>query len=115
MGITPSSLYAAFGDKRALFDAYGPEALAARAMEEVVRRLLQGAAIATTHPERPKGCLVSLGASNCAPESRDVAESLAERRQAFQLQLRDRIAEGALAGQVRGDPDELAAYVATAL
>src|SRR5919197_3165387 len=70
LGIGAPSLYAAFGDKRALFlealdrymRTYG--AFAARALAEepnardAVERLLHQAAGAYTRPEHPRGCLL---------------------------------------------------------
>src|SRR5687767_6665585 len=68
MGINRPSLYAAFGDKKALFrkalDRYmeGPAAYVREALNEptaraVVERLLGGAADLLTDPRTPQGCL----------------------------------------------------------
>src|SRR5437867_3206401 len=68
MGINRPSLYAAFGDKEALFrkvlDRYadGPAAYAREALNEptaraVVERLLRGAADLQTNRRNPRGCL----------------------------------------------------------
>ncbi|MGV2985706.1 TetR/AcrR family transcriptional regulator [Microbacterium sp. AGC85] len=69
MGIAPPSLYAAFGDKRQLFDEAAdmyqshPASFAARALQEptargAVARLLHDAAVEYTKSGQPHGCLV---------------------------------------------------------
>src|SRR3954451_12943615 len=69
MGINRPSLYAAFGNKDALFRrvleryADGPAAYTHEALEEptaraVVERLLRGAIEVTTDPLTPPGCLL---------------------------------------------------------
>src|SRR2546423_9970140 len=70
MGINRPSIYAAFGDKEALFrkvlDRYaeGPTAHVMKALEHAdarvaMERLLLGAADAATSPSWPAGCLMS--------------------------------------------------------
>ena len=70
MGITPPSLYAAFGDKEGLFleaierYALGPGGIGTRAMaaeptaRRAIERLLLDAAEELTRPCHPKGCLM---------------------------------------------------------
>lgn len=67
MGISPPSLYAAFGDKQALFDAavdlyeqhaVVPPALKAPTAREVVEQILSRAVDLYTQPTHPRGCLV---------------------------------------------------------
>src|SRR6202051_2035496 len=76
MGINRPSLYAAFGDKEALFrkalDRYlkGPSAYTQEALREptaraVVERLLLGAADLNTARRNPGGCLMVQGALAC--------------------------------------------------
>ncbi|WP_131736740.1 TetR/AcrR family transcriptional regulator [Actinomadura roseirufa] len=94
MGISMPSLYAAFGDKKALFrevvahyqENYGPrvdaeprEGVTAR---EVVGPLLDLLATAYTDPDHPPGCLVISAAVNCTPASADVEADLRARRNA---------------------------------
>jgi AcrR family transcriptional regulator len=92
MGITPSSLYAAFTDKQTLFeeavdvyaDRYGgyiQESIEAEPTAyRAVRRLLTQAAIQQTLPGRPAGCLILNGAVNHTAASADVAAGLRARR-----------------------------------
>jgi AcrR family transcriptional regulator len=129
MGITPPSLYGAFGDKKRLFleavDRYqaGPGCFAYKALteeptaERAMRRLMMDAVKSFTDPHDPKGCMVILAATNCAPESGDVMEALAGRRRAAQAMLRQRIAMGRAAGELApgADIDALAGLVTATL
>jgi len=110
MGIGAPSLYAAFGDKRALFDevvtVYGARygSFTDRALAEeptaraALRRILFEAAAEYTAPGRPHGCLVIHAATNCT--SPEVEESLRVRRNAniaaFESRIRADIAAGEL-------------------
>ncbi|MEW5812490.1 MAG: helix-turn-helix domain-containing protein [Actinomycetota bacterium] len=67
MGISPPSLYAAFGDKQTLFDAavelyersaVVPPALAAATAHEVFATMLDRAVELYTRPAHPPGCFV---------------------------------------------------------
>jgi AcrR family transcriptional regulator len=87
MGINRPSLYAAFGNKEALFRraldryadgpaAYTREALNAPTARKVAERLLLGAADALTDPCHPPGCLGVMGALTCG----EAAEKLLKLR-----------------------------------
>lgn len=129
MGITPPSLYGAFGDKKRLFleavDRYqaGPGCFAYKALteeptaERAMRRLMMDAVKSFTDPRNPRGCMVILAATNCAAESGDVMEALASRRRAAQGVLRQRIAMGRAAGELApgADIDALAGMVTATL
>ncbi|MET7477782.1 TetR/AcrR family transcriptional regulator [Streptomyces sp. NPDC005648] len=115
MGIGAPSLYAAFGDKRALFDevvtAYGARygSFADRALAEeptaraAVRRALFEAAAEYTAPGRPHGCLVIHAATNCT--SPEVEESLRVRRNAGIAAFESRIRAGVAAGELPAGTD----------
>jgi AcrR family transcriptional regulator len=110
MGIGAPSLYAAFGDKRSLFEEvvaeYGSRygSFTDRALTEeptaraAVERTLRQAAVEYTAPGRPHGCLVVHAAINCSTP--EVEESLRERRNAniaaFESRIRADIAAGVL-------------------
>ncbi|MCH5677365.1 TetR/AcrR family transcriptional regulator [Streptomyces gilvus] len=110
MGIGAPSLYAAFGDKRALFDEvvtvyrarYG--AFTDRALAEeptaraAVERVLREAAAEYTAPGRPRGCLVLHAATNCT--AREVEESLRARRNADIAAFESRVRAGVAAGEL---------------
>ncbi|MGD9696691.1 MAG: TetR/AcrR family transcriptional regulator [Thermoleophilia bacterium] len=126
MGISPSSMYGAFGSKRELFDRvlarYGArqrpmldEAMSAATAAAAARALLVGAARAATEPGRPAGCLTIQGGMACDDETRQVAETLAAARAATQERMRLRFERGIAEGDVApdADGDALARYVAT--
>lgn len=129
LGIGAPSLYAAFGGKRALFleavgrynRTYG--AFTARALAEepdardAIERLLREAAAAYTRPGRPPGCLLITAATNCSPQSADIAGRLRELRVTGTRALEDKIAAAARAGQIpaRTDTRALAVFYAAVI
>lgn len=104
MGITPPSLYGAFGDKKRLFlqalDRYAGKhaSFAERALaeeptaERAIRRLLDDAVDTYFDPSHPKGCMIVLSATNCAAASDDIRKALAVRRRDLERAIRQRIA-----------------------
>ena len=129
MGISPTSLYAAFGDKKALFLAAVDRYLATHGAFTVqtleneptarraIARLLEEASEAYSDPSLPGGCLVSLNSAQCTDRYRDIKAALAERRAATEAAMRDRIARGQKAGELRqnADPDALAGFYAAVM
>jgi TetR/AcrR family transcriptional regulator, copper-responsive repressor len=117
MGVTPPTLYSFFGDKKRLFleavDRYqeGPGCFGAKALteeptaERSMRRLLLEAVKSFSGTRGPKGCLVVLGATNCARQSDDVFAALADRRRAAERAGRARLAAGRRAGELSEDAD----------
>jgi TetR/AcrR family transcriptional regulator, copper-responsive repressor len=118
MGIGAPSLYAAFGDKRSLFEEvvqeygarYGSFSDRALAEEPTVRaameRMLREAAVEYTAPGRPHGCLVIHAATNCS--SPEVEESLRVRRNANIAAFESRVRAGIAAGELSADTDAAA-------
>ncbi|MFH8678678.1 TetR/AcrR family transcriptional regulator [Streptomyces lydicus] len=125
MGIGAPSLYAAFGDKRALFDevvaAYGRlyGGFISRAVAEEptarrgVERALREAAAEYTAPGRPRGCLVISAALNISPASAEVAASLREMRRSNLREIASAVRADVAAGELPADTDAdaLADYV----
>ncbi|WP_286252470.1 TetR/AcrR family transcriptional regulator [Streptomyces graminofaciens] len=115
MGIGAPSMYAAFGDKQALFQevvlAYGARyaSFGDRALAEeptacaAVARTLREAAVMYTDPGHPHGCLYAQAAVNCSTP--EVAESLRERRNATIAAFESRIRAGIAAGELPADTD----------
>ncbi|MFE9676365.1 TetR/AcrR family transcriptional regulator [Streptomyces sp. NPDC006259] len=115
MGIGAPSLYAAFGDKRSLFDevvtVYGSKygAFPQHALEEeptaraAVERLLREAAAEFTDPDHPYGCLVIHAATNCTTP--DVEDALRRRRNANLAAIERRIAGDVAARELPPDTD----------
>lgn len=128
-GITPPSLYAAFGSKEKLFreavelynDTIGWRPM--HALDEgatgraAVEAMLSEAAEIFSGEETPTGCMVVLSAVNCAHSSQDVQEHMASfRRQAPQLiatRLERAVVEGDLSPSA--DITAMADFYATVL
>ncbi|MFI9807378.1 TetR/AcrR family transcriptional regulator [Streptomyces sp. NPDC052301] len=118
MGIGAPSLYAAFGDKRTLFEevvrVYGAThgAFTDRALAEeptaraAVRRTLREAAAEYTDPAHPYGCLVVHAATNCT--SPEVEELLRDQRNANITALAARIRADVAAGLLPAGTDAAA-------
>lgn len=103
MGITPPSLYAAYGDKKRLFlaavDLYANGPQNARQMvaeaptaRDAAQRLLLGAAVVYTGTDTPPGCLLATGAISCSASARDVQQALTDVRLDITQALAQRIA-----------------------
>ena len=124
MGVTPPSIYTAFGDKKRLFleavDRYlsGPvtseqiiaEATTARAAAE---GLLDAAATGFTGVDTPPGCLLASSAISCSAAAADVQANLAAIRHRIETRLADRIARAVASGEMPSetDADGLAGHV----
>ncbi|SFY46917.1 TetR/AcrR family transcriptional regulator [Streptomyces sp. F-1] len=129
MGVSPPSLYAAFGDKRALFaevvDRYGDTfgAFMSRALDEEsdaragFDRMLREAAVSYTDPLHPAGCLVITAATNCSAQTADVQRDLRERRAANVRRFDERLTEAEKAGALPEgvEPRALAVYFAAVI
>jgi AcrR family transcriptional regulator len=124
MGITPPSLYTAFGDKKGLFleavrlYTSGPvtsesiidEAPTAR---EAALGLLRASAVAFTGDKTPAGCLLASSAISCSASAADVQRALAKIRHGVEERLCRRIAADPALRKVRPkiDAEALAAHI----
>jgi AcrR family transcriptional regulator len=128
MGINRPSLYAAFGNKEALFrkviDRYveGPAGYVRRALEEptaraVGERLLAGSVELLTDPRNPRGCLMVQGALACGGAAESVRRVLAARRTASEAAVRQRFERASAEGDLPAgaDPADLARYLVTVM
>jgi len=128
MGINRPSLYAAFGDKEALFrkvlDRYadGPAAYTREALEQptargAAERLLAGAAEMAADPRNPRGCLMVQSALACGEGAQTIRRELNARRAAGEAAIRRRFVRARAEGELPrdADPGELARYLATVI
>jgi AcrR family transcriptional regulator len=126
MGINRPSLYAAFGNKQALFrkavERYerGPASYARKALKkptarEVVEALLEGVVALLTNPRNPGGCLMVQGALACGENATGVRQELASLRAAGVAAIRRRFQRAIDEGDLpaRTDASALARFVAT--
>ena len=124
MGITKPSLYAAFGNKEALFrkalDLYEREklgfmqtALDAPTARGVAERLLRGALAMQTDGGNPRGCLGVISSVACGIEAESIRAEVIARRASSQRALVERFeranAEGELPDTI--DPEGLSRYL----
>ncbi len=127
MGITPPSLYTAFGDKEQLFleaierYALGYGSAGARALKEeatargAIERWLLEAANELTQPCHPRGCMVVMAATNCSAAAERVQDALLLRRTEAIADVGRRIQGGIDNGELPPDTDakDLANFYAT--
>lgn len=126
MGISRPSLYAVFGDKRALFlralDRYreSPASYVNRALErqnarEVFETLLRGVIDLVTDPKNPGGCLFVCVALPSRSEPDEIRSELARRRIAGERDILKRFQRAAREGDLpkNADPRSLAKLAAT--
>lgn len=115
MGITRPSLYAAFGNKEALFrkalDLYEREkmdyvgkALEQPSAREVAETMLRGAVENVTSCDEPHGCLRVIASVACGEEAQSIREEVMERGKVVHQSIIDRFerarAEGDLPAHV---------------
>ena len=117
MGITPQSLYAAFGSKAELYrEAVGwylanvsnGDWLAVDDVVEAFRQLLGAQAANFTRPGYPPGCMISTAVLTAAAENVDVAAHLSRLRETNVALFSQKLKNGVAAGQLRADTDVVA-------
>ncbi len=127
MGITPPSLYTAFGDKAHLFmeaiERYGngPGGFGQRALDEeptargAIRRLLEEAAAELTQSCHPLGCMMVMATTNCSVAAENIQKALVKRRALGVAAMQARIQRGIDEGELPAGTDAgaLASFYAT--
>ncbi|MFB4194182.1 TetR/AcrR family transcriptional regulator [Streptomyces carpaticus] len=126
MGITRTSMYAAFGNKEELFrkalERYteGPASYVARALAkptalDVATAFLNGAVEVSTRPGCPAGCLGVQGALAAGETGSTARDVLADWRNGGVGLLRDRFRQAVDEGDLPpgADPERLARYLMT--
>lgn len=127
IGMKAPSIYAAFGNKDALFReavslytgqiTKGP--LKALQTEKniyyAVERALEKCVELSTNPKHPTGCLIMFGAINTSPEHSDHVEALKMLRDSYKRAWEERFLQAKADGQLQEDanPGALAEYFAT--
>ncbi|WP_089102858.1 TetR/AcrR family transcriptional regulator [Streptomyces hyaluromycini] len=124
MGINRRSIYAAFGNKEALFTAAlerylaGPGAFAGKALalptaREVAESFLRGSVEAFTSSDCPAGCMAVQSVLACSDAGAALRTDLAGRREAGVDAFRERFDRAQLDGDMPADVDTqaLAGYI----
>lgn len=128
MGINPPSLYAAFGNKEALFrqalDRYAEtragfirEALAVAKARDGIMALLRGTAQSLADKSSPAGCLLVQGIAGAGDHAQCIRDELTARRAASQKAIRERLKRAQAEGELPADADPaaLARYFSTVI
>jgi AcrR family transcriptional regulator len=128
MGINRSSMYAAFGDKEALFRrvmarywqgpmTYMREALAKPTLRQVATSLLHGTAEFLSQPGQPRGCLSIQGALACGDDAEPIKQTTILWRKSGEQALRKRLLKARRDGELtnKANPAELARFLATVM
>lgn len=126
MGVSTTSMYAAFGNKEKLFrrvlERYteGPSAYLPRALEEptalnVATAILAGTVRTTTRPAHPHGCLGVQGALATSGSGQEVRDLLVAWRKDGYCRIRERFQRAVDDGDLppQTDPGLLARYLTT--
>jgi AcrR family transcriptional regulator len=116
MGLNPSSIYAAFGDKHALFQLavkrymemraqYAGKALEEPTLEKVVRALFDNTVEFLTTPGHPPTCMTLAGAVGCSLDASPARDLMKEIRKQNQVALRQRLLKARKRGELSKDID----------
>ncbi len=111
LGVTPPSIYTAFGDKKQLFleamrcyagDPADMETslAAAQTARDAVHEMLVAAAIAFTGEATPKGCLLASATASGSQASADVRSAVSEVRRGIATRLASRINHDVVVGKL---------------
>jgi AcrR family transcriptional regulator len=124
MGITPPSLYAAFGDKKQLFlealQLYTSGSVTSQSIideaqtaREAAVGLLRASAIGFTGETTPAGCLLASSAISCSSGAEDVRKAVSAIRLKIEKRLRNKINQdrGISKPRQNTDSDVLAGYI----
>lgn len=114
MGLNPSSIYAAFGDKQALFShavkrymqtraRYAEEALAEPTLPRVVRALFNNTVAFLAGSGHPPTCMTLAGAVGCSPDAAPAKDIMTEMRTQNDRAMKERFLAARRAGEMPKD------------
>jgi AcrR family transcriptional regulator len=128
MGINVPSLYAAFGNKEALFHktleryiekpaSYLRKALAEPTARAAAEKAMYSAIEMVMHPHHPDGCLLVHGALADSPSAETARAELSRRRAAAEAAVRRRFKRAVAEGDLpkTADPAKLARFLMTVI
>jgi AcrR family transcriptional regulator len=128
MGLNPSSIYAAFGDKHALFSLaakrymelraqYAVKALEEPTLKKFVRALFGNTVAFLTTPGHPPTCMTLMGATGCSVDAAPARDLMAEIRKQNQAALRERLLKARKSGELPKsiNLDDYTRYLSTIL
>jgi len=114
MGLNPSSIYAAFGDKHALFSLavkrymetraqYAVGALEEPTLEKVIRALFDNTIAFLTTPGHPPTCMTLAGAVGCSVDATPARDLMTEIRRQNEVAIRERLLKARKSGELPRD------------
>ena len=114
MGLNPSSIYAAFGDKHALFSLavkrymdsraqYATKALEEPTLEKVIRALFDNTVAFLTTPGHPPTCMTLAGAMGCSVDAKPARDLMTEIRKQNEVAMRERLLQARKSGELSKD------------
>jgi AcrR family transcriptional regulator len=128
MELNPSSIYAAFGDKHALFSLavqrylnsraqYATEALAEPTLEKVICALFNNTVAFLTTPGHPPSCMTLAGAMGCSVDATPARDLMTEVRRQNEFAIRERLLRARKSGELSKDinVDDYTRYLSSIL
>lgn len=128
MGLNPSSIYAAFGDKHELFQLaakrymemraqYAGKALEEPTLEKVIRALFDSTVAFLTTPGHPPTCMTLSGAVGCSVQATPARDLMMEIRKQNEFAMRERFLQARKSGELpKGiNVDDYTRYVSSIL
>jgi AcrR family transcriptional regulator len=126
MGLNPSSIYAAFGDKNALFSLavkrymdsraqYATKALEEPTLKRVIRALFDNTIAFLTTPGHPPTCMTLAGAVGCSVDATPARDLMTEIRKQNQVAMRERLIKARKSEELSKDVnvDDYTRYLST--
>jgi AcrR family transcriptional regulator len=116
MGLNPSSIYAAYGDKHALFSLavkrymetraqYATKALEEPTLKTVIRALFDNTVAFLTTPGHPPTCMTLAGAVGCSVDATPARDLMTEIRRQNEVAIRERLLKARKSGELPRDID----------
>src|ERR1700739_3819530 len=128
MGLNPSSIYAAFGDKHALFQLvvkrymelraqYAVRALEEPTLERFIRALFDNTVAFLTTPGHPPTCMTLAGAVGCSVDASSARDIMTELRKQNEAAMRERFLQARKRGELSKDinVDDYTRYLSSIL
>jgi AcrR family transcriptional regulator len=128
MRLNPSSIYAAFGDKQALFASaakryldyraqYAASALAEPTLKRVIRALFANTVAFLTTAGHPSRCMSLVGAVGCSVSATPAKQLMTEIRKQNQAAIKSRLVRARSSGELPKDinVDDYTRYLSTIL
>jgi AcrR family transcriptional regulator len=126
MGLNPSSIYAAFGDKHTLFQLvvkrymdlraqYAVKALEEPTLERFIRALFENTVAFLTTPGHPPTCMTLAGAVGCSLDATPARDLMTAIRKQNQVALKERLLKARKSGELPKEinVDDYTRYLST--